>query len=81
MGGMGQILAWVAWVHKILAWVTWVAWIELLARVAWVQKKKGVRGVGRNFGVGREGLRCFVKEVLLKVLQNLQESTCAGVSC
>ena len=45
------------------------------------QKKKGVSGVGQNFGVGGVGLRCFVKRVLLKVLQNLQESsTCAGIS-
>ena len=36
-----------------------------------------VGGVGRNFDVGRVGLRCFVKKVLLKVSQNLQESTCA----
>ena len=46
-----------------------------------VGQKKGVSGVGRDFGVGRVGLRCFVKKVLFKVLQNLQESTCAGVSC
>ena len=44
-------------------------------------QKKGVSGVGRNFGMGGVGLRCFVKKVLLKVSQNLQESTCAGVSC
>ena len=41
--------------------------------------KKGVSGVGRNFGVDRMRLRCFV--LLSKVSQNLQESTCAGVSC
>ena len=35
----------------------------------------GVGGVGRNFGVGRVGLRCFV--LLSKVSKNLQESTCA----
>ena len=46
-----------------------------------VGQKKGVSGMGRNFGVGGVGLRCFVKKVLLKVPQNLQESTCAGVSC
>ena len=39
VGGMGQILAWVACVHKILAWV----------------KKNGVDGTGRNFGVGGMG--------------------------
>ena len=33
MGGLSQILAWVAWVHKILACV---AWIKILAWVAWV---------------------------------------------
>ena len=38
-----------------------------------------VGGMGQNFGVGRVGLRYFVKKVLLKVSQNLQESTCAGV--
>ena len=37
--------------------------------------------MGGNFGVSGMGLRCFVKKVLLKVLQNLHESTCAGVSC
>ena len=57
-----------------------MARVEILACVAWV-KKKGVSGMGRNFGVGGVGLRCFVKKVLLKVPQNLQESTCAGVSC
>ena len=46
-----------------------------------VGQKKGVSGGGRNFGMGRVGLRYFVKKVLLKVSQNLQESTCAGVSC
>ena len=46
-----------------------------------MSQTKGVSGVGRNFGVGRVGLTCFVKKVLLKVSQNLQESTCAGVSC
>ena len=74
---VGQILALVAWVaclHKILAWVTRVAW------VAWV-KKKGVSSVGRNFGMGRVCLRCFVRKALLKISQNLQESSCAGVSC
>ena len=45
--------------------------------VGGVGQKKDVSGVGRNFGVGRVGLRCFVKKVLLKVSQNLQESTCA----
>ena len=33
MGGLSQILAWVAWVHKILACLTWV---KILAWVAWV---------------------------------------------
>ena len=56
-----------------------MAWVEILCVVG-VGQKKGVSGVDRNFGVGREGLRCFVKKVLLKVSQNLQESTCAGVS-
>ena len=46
-----------------------------------VGRKEGVSGVGRlgDFGVGRVGLRCFV--LLLKVSQNLQESTWAGVFC
>ena len=43
MGGvgsvcMGQILVWVAWVHKTLAWVTWAASFEILAWVAWIHK-------------------------------------------
>ena len=41
-------------------------------------------GVGQKegvSGVGRVGLRCFVKKVLLKVSQNLQERTCTGISC
>ena len=42
---------------------------------------KGVSGVGRNSGVGRVDFMCFVKKVSVKVSQNLQESTCAGVSC
>ena len=52
-----------------------------VGRVGGVGQEKGVSGVSRNFGVGRVGLRCFVKKVLLKVLENLQESICAGVSC
>ena len=59
--------------------MAWVAWVH--GCVGGVGQKKGVSGVGRNFGVGRVGLRCFVKKILLKVSQNLQESTCAGVSC
>ena len=53
---------------------------QILAWVAWV-KKKCVSGVGQHFSVSRVGLRCFVKKVLLKVSQNLQESACVGVSC
>ena len=69
LNSVGSVGAWVAWVHKILAWV---AWVQILAWVAWVHKilawvKKGVSGVGRSFGVGGVGLRCFVKKVLLKV--------------
>ena len=45
-----------------------------------VGQKQGMSDVGQNFGVGRVGLRYFVKKVLLKVSQNLQESTCAGLS-
>ena len=59
-------------VGQILTLVTWVAWVH---------ESFSVGGVGLNFGVGRVGLRCFVKKVLVKVSQNLQESTCAGVSC
>ena len=33
----------------------------------------------QNFGVVGVGL-CFLKKLLLKVSQNLQENTCAGVS-
>ena len=53
-------MAWVvliAWVHKILAWV----------------KKPSVGGVGPNFGVYGVDLMCFVKDVLLNILQNLSE--------
>ena len=44
VGGVSQILewvAWVAWVHKILEWVkkmTWVAWVDILVWLAWVHK-------------------------------------------
>ena len=55
---------WRVWVHKILMWV----------------KNKSVSGVGQNFGMGGVGLKRFVEKLLLKVSQNLQESTCAGVS-
>ena len=46
-----------------------------------VGQKSGVSDVVQNFGMGSLGLRCFVKKVLIKVSQNLQEITCAGVSC
>ena len=52
------------WVHKILVG----------------QKKKSMSGVGRNFGIGGVDLKRFVKKLLLKIFQNLQESTCAEVS-
>ena len=78
---VGGVASWVAWVHKILAWVTWVASVNILFGVVGVGQKEGVSGVGRNFSMGRVGLRCFVKKLLLKVSQNVQESTCAGVSC
>ena len=54
--GVGQTLAWVAWLVwacKILAWVKkmdWVAWVKILAWVAWVHKI----GVGPNFGIGQK---------------------------
>ena len=53
---------------------------------AWVHRwcggcrSKSVSGVDQNFGMGGVGLKHFVKK-LLKVSQNLPESTCAGVSC
>ena len=59
---------------KILTWVAWVH--KILASV-----KKGVNGVGSNFGVVGVGLRCFIEQVLLKVSKNVKESTCAGISC
>ena len=65
-----------------------MAWVERAqkknARVAWAHKTlvqvkiKWQGSVGRNFVVG---LRCLVEKVLLKILQHLQENTCAGVSC
>ena len=67
VGSVGQFLASVAWVYKILACVK--------------RKTKGVSGVGRNFCVDGVNLKCFFKKVLLKLSQNLQENTCAGVSC
>ena len=54
---------------------------------AWVHgwcegcESKSVSGVGQNFGMGGVGLKRFVKKLLLKVSQNLQKSTCAGISC
>ena len=39
MAGIGQILAWVAWVawiHKILAWVAWVDILVWVKKTAWV---------------------------------------------
>ena len=62
-------MAWVAWVRGSNFGVGDVVWR------GWRGSREGVSGVGRV------GLRCFVKKVLLKVSQNLQESTCAGVSC
>ena len=65
-----------------MAWVPWVRGRRVSNfGVGGVGQKKGVSGVGRNFSVGKVGLRCFVKKVLLIVSQNLQESTCPGVSC
>ena len=29
-GGVGHILAWLAWVHKILAWVKKAVWVNVL---------------------------------------------------
>ena len=46
-----------------------------------VGQKQGMSEVGQIFGVDRVGLRYFVRKALLKVSQNLQESTCAGVPC
>ena len=46
-----------------------------------VGQKQGMSDVGQIFGVGRVGLRYFVKKALLKVSQNSQESTCARVPC
>ena len=75
-----------AWVDKILTWVkkNRVGGVCGVVHkiLAWIKKTpKNVGGVGRNFGMGGKGLSCFVKKLLLKVSQNLQESTCTGVSC
>ena len=61
-----------------MAWVC--GWRECVGGLGGVGQKKGVSGVGRDFGAGRVGLRCF-RKVLLNVSQNIQESTCARVSC
>ena len=41
VGGVGQILAWVVWVHKILAWV---AWVEILRGSRGSKKGREWRG-------------------------------------
>ena len=64
MGGVGSVGARVAWVKF---------WRGLKVWRRWRGSKKGVSSVGRNFDVGRVSLRCFIKKVLLKVSQNLQE--------
>ena len=73
MGGMGKILAWVAWVHKILAWVAWVHKI-----LVWVKKKIMLEWQRLKFWHRWHAFEVFL--VLLNVSQNLQENTCAGVS-
>ena len=79
MGGVGSWIGLVAWVRghvgKSLTWVAWVR--KILALV----NKKSVGSVVRNFGVGGVVLSRLFKKVLLKVSQNLQENTCASVSC
>ena len=57
----------------LISLVAWIAWVR--GCVCGVGQKKKVSGVGRM------GRRYFVKKVLLKVSQSLQESTRAGVSC
>ena len=52
--------------------------LSILVWVAWVQKNLVM---GQKNGAGGVGLRCFVKKILLKISQSLQENTCAGVSC
>ena len=42
---------------------------------------KSMSGVDQNCGMGGVGVKRFVEKLLLKVLQNLQEITCPGVSC
>ena len=57
VGGVGQTLAWVAWIRKILAWdkkMAWVAWVEILAWVAWVHKI----GLDPNFGIIKKNGLC-----------------------
>ena len=79
VGGVGAWVAWVAWVrgfvggvNQILAsvaWVAWVAWVhKILAWVVWVEILAWLEWVS------------FVKKIL-KVSQNLHESTIAEVSC
>ena len=73
VGGVGSVCAWVCGcvggVGEILAWVVWVAWVKNKVWVAMVKILSWVEWVSD------------VKKVSLKVLQSLQESTCAGASC
>ena len=82
MGGMGKILAWVAWVHKILACVVWVkilAWVAWVHKIlVWVKKKRMLEWQRLKFWHRWHAFEVFL--VLLNVSQNLQENTCAGVS-
>ena len=59
------------WSLLKIAWVAWVVWVHKI--LAWVMSVKILALVVI-------GLRCFGKNVLLKILQNLQENTSTGVS-
>ena len=66
VGSMG------AWVHR------W--WGGCGSIKCWCGSKKKHKWCGSRFWPRGVGLKRFVKKLLLKVLQNLQESTCAEVS-
>ena len=59
----------------------WIIGVDGAGRDFDVGGVKCVSDAGWNFGLVGVGLRCFVEKMLLNVSQNLQESSCAEVSC
>ena len=83
VAGVGSMDSVGSWVEGVKFWRGWHGSIKFRRGFikTWRWSKKGVGGVGLNFGVVGVGLRCFVEKALLKVSQTLQKSTSAGVSC